>query len=184
MPGGRRDQSHLDAQITLRSGLIHPDVAPHINGEQPGLTLVEAEAFAQPLLPARMLSTTSDRLVPVAMPARPDLASEAAPRQAAVRPPSEERSETVARGSQETIARGSQETIARELQETVARGLQQTVARGLQSPRGLKPARYDGYLHRSSVDRQPPTADSPAVTCRRIGSPTPRQRGIPANFFT
>jgi phosphoribulokinase len=42
MPGGRSDQSHLDAQITLRSGLIHPDVAPHINGEQPGLTLVEA----------------------------------------------------------------------------------------------------------------------------------------------
>jgi phosphoribulokinase len=42
MPGDRSDQGHLDAQITLRAGLVHPDIAPHVNGEQRGLTLVEA----------------------------------------------------------------------------------------------------------------------------------------------
>jgi phosphoribulokinase len=39
---GGRDQDHLDAQVMLRSGLIHPDLAPYINGDDAGLGLVEA----------------------------------------------------------------------------------------------------------------------------------------------
>jgi phosphoribulokinase len=42
MPGSRGDQGHLDARITLRDGLVHPDVAPHINGEH-GMGLVEGD---------------------------------------------------------------------------------------------------------------------------------------------
>jgi phosphoribulokinase len=42
MPGDLGDQGHLDAQVTLRSGLIHPDLAPYVNGDEAGLTLVEA----------------------------------------------------------------------------------------------------------------------------------------------
>jgi phosphoribulokinase len=43
MPGSRGDQGHLDAQITLRDGLLHPDVAPHINADAHGMTLFEGE---------------------------------------------------------------------------------------------------------------------------------------------
>jgi phosphoribulokinase len=43
MPGDRGDQDHLDAKLTLRDGLGHPDLAPAINGEARGIALVEAE---------------------------------------------------------------------------------------------------------------------------------------------
>ena len=43
MPGRRGDQGHLDAQITLRDGLVHPDVAPHINADEHGMRLVEGD---------------------------------------------------------------------------------------------------------------------------------------------
>src|SRR5262249_48195623 len=38
-PGADSDPGHLDAQITLRDGLVHPDLAPFVNGE--GLRLME-----------------------------------------------------------------------------------------------------------------------------------------------
>ena len=41
MPGGRAEQGHLDAQVALRSGLVHPDLAPHVNGDHRGVTLAE-----------------------------------------------------------------------------------------------------------------------------------------------
>jgi phosphoribulokinase len=40
-PGDRSDQGHLDAEITLRQGLVHPDVAAHIGAEDRGLTLFD-----------------------------------------------------------------------------------------------------------------------------------------------
>jgi phosphoribulokinase len=40
-PGDRSDQGHLDAEVTLRQGLVHPDVAPHINAEDRGMTLFD-----------------------------------------------------------------------------------------------------------------------------------------------
>ena len=43
MPGDRGDQDHLDAKLTLRDGLGHPDLAPVINGATRGVALVEAE---------------------------------------------------------------------------------------------------------------------------------------------
>ncbi|MCW3065006.1 MAG: phosphoribulokinase [Solirubrobacterales bacterium] len=42
MPGDRSDQGHLDAQVTLRSGLVHPDLAPYIDGDDAGVMLVDA----------------------------------------------------------------------------------------------------------------------------------------------
>jgi len=43
MPDDRGDQGHLDAQVTLRQGLDHPDLAPYINGDDRGITLIEGE---------------------------------------------------------------------------------------------------------------------------------------------
>jgi phosphoribulokinase len=39
-PGDRRDQDHLDARISLRDGLAHPDLTPFVDAGD-GLTLVE-----------------------------------------------------------------------------------------------------------------------------------------------
>jgi phosphoribulokinase len=44
VPGDCSDQGHLDAQVTLRRGLVHPDLAPHVNGNQQGLSLVDGDA--------------------------------------------------------------------------------------------------------------------------------------------
>jgi phosphoribulokinase len=38
---GDRDQSHLDAEVTLCGELPHPDLTPFVNGKADGLTLVE-----------------------------------------------------------------------------------------------------------------------------------------------
>jgi phosphoribulokinase len=38
---GNEDQAHLDAELTLREGLPHPDLRPFVNGAPDGLTLVE-----------------------------------------------------------------------------------------------------------------------------------------------
>ena len=35
------DQMHLDAELTLRDGLPHPDLSPFVNGEPDGLTLTD-----------------------------------------------------------------------------------------------------------------------------------------------
>jgi phosphoribulokinase len=43
LPGDRGGQDHLDAKLTLRDGLGHPDLVPAIDGEARGLELVEAE---------------------------------------------------------------------------------------------------------------------------------------------
>ncbi len=40
----REDQRDLDAEITLGGGLDHPDLAPHLNGGDEGLTLTEGES--------------------------------------------------------------------------------------------------------------------------------------------
>jgi phosphoribulokinase len=42
-PGVRGDQGHLDAEVTLREGLRHPDVAPHINADDHGMRLFDAD---------------------------------------------------------------------------------------------------------------------------------------------
>ena len=41
-PGGRGDQEHLDAEIVLRKGLVHPDLSEFVDAEK-GLTLEESE---------------------------------------------------------------------------------------------------------------------------------------------
>jgi phosphoribulokinase len=42
-PGDRGDQDHLDAELTLRDGLGHPDLSALTNGDARGLCLREAE---------------------------------------------------------------------------------------------------------------------------------------------
>lgn len=41
MPGDRGDQEHLDAKVSMRSGLAHPDLSPFMGGDGHGITLVE-----------------------------------------------------------------------------------------------------------------------------------------------
>jgi phosphoribulokinase len=43
MPGDRSGQDHLDAKLTLRDGLGHPDLAPLVDGDNRGIRLVEVE---------------------------------------------------------------------------------------------------------------------------------------------
>ncbi len=43
MPGDRGDQEHLDAKITMRPGLDHPDLSPIVDATEDALLLVERE---------------------------------------------------------------------------------------------------------------------------------------------
>jgi phosphoribulokinase len=53
-PGARPDPGHLDAQVTLRDGLVHPDLAPFVNGDEHGLRLVERADEQILLVPGAM----------------------------------------------------------------------------------------------------------------------------------
>ena len=44
MPGDRGDQEHLDAQLTLRDGLGHPDLSALIDGDSEGMRLLRGRA--------------------------------------------------------------------------------------------------------------------------------------------
>jgi phosphoribulokinase len=40
-PGARTDQDHLDAHVTMRPGLPHPDLSPFVAADGSGIALVE-----------------------------------------------------------------------------------------------------------------------------------------------
>jgi phosphoribulokinase len=48
------DPTHLDAELTLRDGLPHPDLMPFVNGEPDGLQLVEGSPDRILRIPGRM----------------------------------------------------------------------------------------------------------------------------------
>jgi phosphoribulokinase len=52
--GDGDDPSHLDAELTLRDGLPHPDLMPFVNGEPDGLQLVERSPERILRIPGRM----------------------------------------------------------------------------------------------------------------------------------
>jgi phosphoribulokinase len=52
--GEEVDSTHLDAELTLREGLPHPDLTPFINGQPDGLTLVERGDGLVLSIPGRM----------------------------------------------------------------------------------------------------------------------------------
>jgi phosphoribulokinase len=57
LPGDGRDgedQTHLDAELTLRDGLPHPDLMPFVNGEPDGLQLVEGRPERILRIPGRI----------------------------------------------------------------------------------------------------------------------------------
>ena len=43
-PGDRGDQEHLDAHVTMRPGLVHPDLAPLVDGNANGIKVDERPA--------------------------------------------------------------------------------------------------------------------------------------------
>jgi phosphoribulokinase len=51
---GADDQMHLDAELTLRDGLPHPDLMPFVNGKPDGLQLVEGHPDRILRIPGRM----------------------------------------------------------------------------------------------------------------------------------
>jgi phosphoribulokinase len=51
MPEGSNDQDHLDAAITLRDNLEHPDLAPLISGNEHGMRIAEAEGETRLWIP-------------------------------------------------------------------------------------------------------------------------------------
>jgi phosphoribulokinase len=51
MPGDRGDQEHLDVKMTLRPGLVHPDLSPLVDGDVNGITVLERPAESWLLVP-------------------------------------------------------------------------------------------------------------------------------------
>jgi len=51
MPGDRSDQGHLDAEVTLRAGLVHPNLAPYIDGDERGMKLIDGGNERKLLIP-------------------------------------------------------------------------------------------------------------------------------------
>jgi phosphoribulokinase len=56
LPGesGEEDPTHLDAELTLRDGLPHPDLTPFVNGGTGGLMLVERDDARIMRIPGQM----------------------------------------------------------------------------------------------------------------------------------
>jgi phosphoribulokinase len=52
--GDGDDPAHLDAELTLNDGLPHPDLAPFVDGDSDGLTLVERDRARLLRIPGRM----------------------------------------------------------------------------------------------------------------------------------
>ncbi len=52
---------HLDAELTLRDGLPHPDLAPFIDGRPDGLTLNERDGERVLRIPGRIEPTAGGR---------------------------------------------------------------------------------------------------------------------------
>jgi phosphoribulokinase len=48
------DQTHLDAELTLRDGLPHPDLTPFVRGDARGVTLIERDGDTIVRIPGRM----------------------------------------------------------------------------------------------------------------------------------
>ena len=53
MPGDGGDQNHLDAKVTMRSGLLHPDLSPFVDGN--GITLAERGSETHLWVPGTIL---------------------------------------------------------------------------------------------------------------------------------
>jgi phosphoribulokinase len=51
---GDEDPAHLDAELTLRDGLPHPDLAPFVNGGSGGLRLLDRDGARIMRIPGRM----------------------------------------------------------------------------------------------------------------------------------
>ncbi len=62
MPGDRGDQEHLDAKVTLRSGLVHPDLAPLDDGRAGGISLVSRPGEQHLWIPGTLAAERSAAL--------------------------------------------------------------------------------------------------------------------------
>jgi phosphoribulokinase len=59
MPGDRGDQEHLDAKITMRPGLAHPDLSPLVDGHANGITISDQGSETSLWVPGTIDQTRS-----------------------------------------------------------------------------------------------------------------------------
>ncbi len=59
MPGDRGDQEHLDARVAMRSGLVHPELAPVVDGGGGGISLVTRGAESSLWVPGTISAERS-----------------------------------------------------------------------------------------------------------------------------
>ncbi len=62
MPGDRGDQEHLDAKVTMRPGLVHPDLSALVDGYGGGITLVDRAPDKCLWVPGTIPSEASARI--------------------------------------------------------------------------------------------------------------------------
>jgi phosphoribulokinase len=59
MPGDRGDQEHLDARITMRPGLVHPELSQAIDGGSDGISLITRRSEASLWVPGTIPAARS-----------------------------------------------------------------------------------------------------------------------------
>jgi phosphoribulokinase len=62
LPEGDSNQDHLDASITLRDNLEHPDLTPLIVGNEQGMRIVEAEGETRLFIPGAIEAGVADEV--------------------------------------------------------------------------------------------------------------------------
>jgi phosphoribulokinase len=62
VPGTRGDQEHLDARVTMRPGLVHPDLSPFVGGDGDGITLLEQGNETSLYVPGTIPSERSEAI--------------------------------------------------------------------------------------------------------------------------
>jgi phosphoribulokinase len=62
VPGARGDQEHLDAHVTMRPGLVHPDLSPFVGGGPDGIALVQRGAETSLYIPGTISRERSEAI--------------------------------------------------------------------------------------------------------------------------
>lgn len=62
VPGERGDQEHLDARVAMRSGVIHPELAPVVDGGGGGISLIKDGAESSLWIPGTISAERSEAI--------------------------------------------------------------------------------------------------------------------------
>jgi phosphoribulokinase len=62
VPGARGDQEHLDAHVTMRPGLVHPDLSPFVGGDSDAIALLERRSETALYIPGTISRERSEAI--------------------------------------------------------------------------------------------------------------------------